>query len=201
MYVLEKEAADALLDWYRKNKRSFPWRDTGDPFDVWVSEIMLQQTRTEAVIGYFGRFKSQIKNIRDLSLIDEDELLRLWEGLGYYSRARSLKKCASTLMEQYDGKIPEDYETLLTLPGIGPYTAGAILSIGYGRPYAAVDGNVVRVLSRYFALKEDIRSDKVRKALEGCIKEFYEKQEICDPSYIRDLSQAFMDLGAMICIP
>ena len=201
MYVLEKEEADALLGWYRKNKRSFPWRDTGDPFDVWVSEIMLQQTRTEAVIGYFERFKKQIKDIEALSMIEEGQLLRLWEGLGYYSRARSLRKCALTLTERYGGKIPEDYEALLKLPGIGPYTAGAIMSIGFGRPYAAVDGNVLRVLSRYFALWEDIRLDSVRKSLEGCITDFYEREKIQDPSYIKDLSQAFMDLGAMICIP
>ncbi|MBQ5443799.1 MAG: A/G-specific adenine glycosylase, partial [Erysipelotrichaceae bacterium] len=138
---MHHEDMKKLLKWYRANKRSFPWRDTGDPFDVWISEIMLQQTRTQAVIGYFERFRNEIKDIKALSLIEDDRLMRLWEGLGYYSRARNLKRCAQVLMERYEGRLPEDREALLSLPGIGPYTAGAILSIGYGRPYPAVDGN------------------------------------------------------------
>ena len=148
MFILHHEDMKKLLEWYRASKRSFPWRDTGDPFDVWISEIMLQQTRTQAVIGYFERFRSEIKDIEALSLIEDDRLMRLWEGLGYYSRARNLKRCAQVLMERYEGRLPEEQEALLSLPGIGPYTAGAILSIGFGRPYPAVDGNVLRVLAQ-----------------------------------------------------
>lgn len=192
---------EALLKWYRKHKRSFPWRDSGNPFDVWISEIMLQQTRSEAVIPYFNRFRQQIPDIRTLSEIDEDALLRLWEGLGYYSRARNLRKCARILMREHHGQLPADQKTLLSLPGIGPYTSGAILSIGFGLPYPAVDGNVLRVLSRYFAITEDIRSIKVRKSLEESISAYYAGQKITDSSHIRDLSQAFMDLGAGICSP
>ncbi len=201
MFILHHEDMKKLLKWYRASKRSFPWRDTGDPFDVWISEIMLQQTRTQAVIAYFERFRNEIKDIEALSLIEDDRLMRLWEGLGYYSRARNLKRCAQVLMERYEGRLPEDQEALLSLPGIGPYTAGAILSIGFGRPYPAVDGNVLRVLARYFAIKEDIRSDKVRKLMEETIASCYRDNKITDKQEIRDLTQAFMDLGAVVCIP
>ena len=192
---------DDLLAWYRLNRRSFPWRDTNDPFDVWISEIMLQQTRTEAVISYFERFKKEIPDIETLARIKEDDLLRLWEGLGYYSRARNLKRCAVKIVEEHDGKIPEDHDLLLKLPGIGPYTAGAIMAIAYGKPFAAVDGNVLRVLARYFAIREDIRSDAVRKQLSEIIEQAYAKEKVDDPKFISDLTQAFMDLGATVCIP
>ena len=190
-----------LLAWYRLNRRSFPWRDTGDPFDVWISEIMLQQTRTEAVIPYFERFKKEIPDIKTLARIEDEKLLRLWEGLGYYSRARNLKKCAVKIMEEHDGKIPADHELLLKLPGIGPYTAGAIMAIGFGKPYAAIDGNVLRVFARYFGIEEDIRSDEVRKKLTEIIEDAYANERIDDPEFISDLTQAFMDLGATVCIP
>ena len=201
MYEAHHEDMKKLLKWYRANKRSFPWRDTDDPYDVWISEIMLQQTRTEAVREYFIRFKKEIKDIQTLSQIEDDWLMRLWEGLGYYSRARNLKKCAQVLTEKYEGRLPEDYDSLLSLPGIGPYTAGAIMAIGFGKPYPAVDGNVLRVLARYFAIEEDIRSDKVRRLMEEAIASYYRDHGISDKKDIRDLSQAFMDLGAVICIP
>ena len=201
MAELSSDDMRNLVTWYRIHKRSFPWRDRQDPYDVWLSEIMLQQTRTEAVISYFQRFKKEICDIRTLSTVDDDRLLRLWEGLGYYSRARNLKKTAIILMKEYDGKIPCDYDALLKLPGIGPYTAGAIMSIGFGKPYPAIDGNVLRVLSRYFAIREDIRKESVRKDMEGMIRSFYLDNEIYDEAFIKDLSQAFMDLGAMVCIP
>ena len=201
MYEAHHEDMKKLLKWYRVNKRSFPWRDTDDPYDVWISEIMLQQTRTEAVREYFIRFKKEIKDIQTLSQIEDDRLMRLWEGLGYYSRARNLKKCAQVLAEKYEGRLPEDYDSLLSLPGIGPYTAGAIMAIGFGKPYPAVDGNVLRVLARYFAIEEDIRSDKVRRLMEEAIASYYRDHGISDKKDIRDLSQAFMDLGSVICIP
>ena len=200
MYELEAADIESLVSWYRKNKRSFPWRDTKDPYHVWISEIMLQQTRTEAVISYFERFLKQVPDIKSLSLIEDDDLNRLWEGLGYYSRARNLKKCAIKLMEEHNGKLPEDYEALLKLPGIGPYTAGAIMAIGFGRPYPAIDGNVLRVLARYFAIEDDIRQDATKNVITKSVEDYYRKTEP-DQAFVKDLSQAFMDLGATVCIP
>jgi len=200
MYVLSDKDVKKLVGWYRKHKRSFPWRDSEDPYDVWISEIMLQQTRTEAVIPYFERFKKEVPDIQSLAAMDEDKLFRLWEGLGYYSRARNLKRCATVLVEQYDGKLVADYDALLKLPGIGPYTAGAIMSIGFDQGYAAIDGNVLRVLARFFGIREDIRKDSVRKDLEETIVTYYKGQKRTK-GLARDLSQAFMDLGATICIP
>ena len=200
MYVLSDKDVKKLVGWYRKHKRSFPWRDSEDPYDVWISEIMLQQTRTEAVIPYFERFKKEVPDIQSLAAMDEDKLFRLWEGLGYYSRARNLKRCATVLVEQYDGKLIADYDSLLKLPGIGPYTAGAIMSIGFDQGYAAIDGNVLRVLARFFGIREDIRRDAVRKDLEETIVTYYKGQKRTK-GLARDLSQAFMDLGATICIP
>ena len=199
--TLDREKVDALVSWYRMNKRILPFRDTGDPFDVWISEIMLQQTRIDAVISYFLRFKEQIPDVETLADIEEEKLLRLWEGLGYYSRPRNLKKCAQILQEKHQGKITENYDELLSLPGIGPYTAGAILAIGFGKPYPAIDGNVLRILARYFGIREDIRLDQVRKELESIVSSFYKQEKITDQSYIRDLTQAFMELGALVCIP
>ena len=201
MYKIADEDIVKLLAWYRKKGRHFPWRNTGNPYDVWISEIMLQQTRTEAVISYFLRFKEEFPDVKALANADEERLMRLWEGLGYYSRARNLKKCAARLMEEYEGKIPEDYKTLLSLPGIGPYTAGAILSIAYGRPYPAVDGNVLRVFSRYLGIKEDIRLDPVRKKMEEVILAFYEDHKDFSKEDVSAFCQALMDLGAMICLP
>ncbi len=201
MYTLKEKTMNDIVAWYRLNKRSFPWRDTGNPFDVWISEIMLQQTRTEAVISYFGRFKQEVADVQSLANIEEEKLMRLWEGLGYYSRARNLKKCAIKIVEEYDGKIPQDHDALLKLPGIGPYTAGAIMAIGFGEPYAAVDGNVLRVLARFFAIREDIRSLEVRKQLTGVIEKAYAENSTNDKRFISDLTQAFMDLGATVCIP
>ena len=201
MKELKKEESDRLVAWYRLNRRILPFRDTKDPYDVWISEIMLQQTRIEAVVSYFLRFKKELPDVDALAEIDEDRLLRLWEGLGYYSRARNLKKCAQILKEEHGSRIPEDHETLLKLPGIGPYTAGAIMAIGFGRPYPAVDGNVLRVLARDLGITEDIRSDTVRKQLETLVSSFYEKEKIEDKQYISDLTQALMELGALVCIP
>ncbi len=197
---LNHEDVKRLVGWYRLNKRDLPWRDTGDLYDVWLSEIMLQQTRVEAVKDYFIRFKAAVPDILSLSKIDEDALLRLWEGLGYYSRARNLKKCAAELAGKHDGIFPKDENELLKLPGIGPYTAGAILSIGYGIPHAAVDGNVMRVMARYLGIREDIRSQKVKEEVSSLIEGYY-REHPCDPSFVKDLSQAFMELGAIVCLP
>ncbi|MBR4471153.1 MAG: A/G-specific adenine glycosylase [Erysipelotrichaceae bacterium] len=200
MYEFSKADADHLLEWYRKNKRDLPWRDTGDLYDVWLSEIMLQQTRVEAVKDHFIRFKKVLPDIGSLANVDDDDLMRLWEGLGYYSRARYLKQCAIRLIEEYDGVFPMDQRKLLKLPGIGPYTAGAILAIGYGFPYAAVDGNVLRVMTRCFGIRDDIRASYVSDQITGLINDFYHKNPV-DRQYVRDLTQALMELGAMVCVP
>ena len=137
-----------LLSWYRENKRALPWRENPTPYRVWVSEIMLQQTRVEAVKEYYLRFMQTLPTVWNLAECEEEKLLKLWEGLGYYSRVRNLKKAAGQIMEQHHGTFPEDYEQVLSLPGIGEYTAGAICSIAFDQPRAAVDGNVLRVITR-----------------------------------------------------
>ena len=158
--------APLLLDWYDGHARILPWRENPTPYRVWVSEIMLQQTRVEAVKPYFERFIRELPAIEALAAVPEDRLLKLWEGLGYYSRARNLKKAAQVVMEQYGGKIPGDFSLLLKLPGIGSYTAGAIASIAFGIPVPAVDGNVLRVISRLLADREDIRKPSAKAEIE-----------------------------------
>ena len=198
-YSLKIKDAKEIAEWYQKNKRQLPWRDTNNPYDVWLSEIMLQQTRIEAVKPKFLLFKQTLPTIQDLANCEDDALMRLWEGLGYYSRARNLKKCAITLVEHYNAQLPEEYKALLKLPGIGPYTAGAISSIAYGLPAAAVDGNVMRVLARYFEITEDIRNETLKKKIEQTILECFQKDST--PSFVSNLNQGIMELGETICVP
>lgn len=184
-----------LLPWYEKNARDLPWRHTKEPYRVWVSEIMLQQTRVEAVKPYFERFMEALPGIPELAQAPEDKLLKLWEGLGYYNRARNLQKAAQAIMAKYGGRMPDSREELLKLPGIGSYTAGAVASIAYGRAVPAVDGNVLRVISRYRADGRDMLNDKVRKSVEEDLKAVMPKDR---PG---DFNQALMELGAVVCIP
>ena len=201
-YKLSYTQAKSLVTWYIKNKRLLPWRDTNNPYDVWLSEIMLQQTRVEVVIPYFLRFKETLPTIQDLATCEEETLLKLWESLGYYSRVRNLKKAAQILMEKYDGKLPKEETLLKELPGIGPYTAGAISAIAFGKPIPAVDGNVLRVLTRYFGIKEDIRLNSTRKKLEDILISFYQNNDKkIDEAFVSNLTQGFMELGALNCIP
>ena len=195
--MISDAQAEQLCAWYEKNKRSLPWRDTGNPYDVWLSEIMLQQTRIEAVKRYFERFQNELPSIADVASCDDDRLMRLWEGLGYYSRARNLKKCAAVLMSEYDGSFPADEAKLKKLPGIGPYTAGAIGSICFDLALPAVDGNVMRVLSRVLAIREDIRNSETKKTIEEIVRTVLEKG-IVRPSVF---NQALMELGEVICVP
>ena len=188
-----------LIQWYDQNKRSMPWRDTGNPYDVWLSEIMLQQTRIEAVRPKYLAFKKEFPDIASLANCDDDRLMRLWEGLGYYSRARNLKKCAMYLMEYYDGKLPDDFELLKKLPGIGPYTAGAIASIAYNLPAPAIDGNVLRVLARYYGITDDIRLPKVKEMIGDKLNDFYSSKHP-DSSY-SSFNQGIMELGETVCVP
>lgn len=186
---------EPLCLWYEKEKRSMPWRDDATPYHVWLSEIMLQQTRIEAAKAYYDRFTKCLPDIPSLAAVSEEELLKLWEGLGYYNRARNLKKAASLLVERYDGRLPADYDLLLSLPGIGRYTAGAIASIAYGLAEPAVDGNVLRVTMRYLNCDEDIMKMSVRTKMEKQLRAIMPKD--CPGEF----NQALMELGEVICIP
>lgn len=184
-----------LLDWYYENKRDLPWRKSQDPYKVWVSEIMLQQTKVDTVIPYFHRFMEKYPTVYDLAEAEEQDVLKTWEGLGYYSRARNLQTAVREVVEKYDGKVPNSKEELGSLKGVGPYTKGAILSIAYNQPEPAVDGNVMRVFSRLLTIDDDIALAKTRKKMETIVKEVISKE---DPS---SFNQAIMDLGATICTP
>lgn len=183
-----------ILDWYDKHQRILPWRSTPTPYRVWISEIMLQQTRVETVIPYFERFMKAIPNIRHLSEVDDDVLNKLWEGLGYYSRARNLKKAAIQVMNEFGGYLPKTEKELLSLSGIGPYTSGAILSIAFNEPYTAVDGNVLRVFSRYYGIRENIKSEKIKKEIKVKVEKLL-------PNRVGDFNQALMEIGATVCLP
>ncbi|SHO52602.1 A/G-specific DNA-adenine glycosylase [Anaerocolumna xylanovorans DSM 12503] len=184
-----------LLDWYGQNARILPWRENPKPYYVWISEIMLQQTRVEAVKAYFERFINALPDISSLADVEEEKLLKLWEGLGYYNRVRNLQKTARILVSEYDGKLPKDYTKLLTLPGIGSYTAGAIASIAFHIAEPAVDGNVLRVMMRVSGSFDDITEAKVKKSLEEDLRAVMPKDR---PG---DFNQAVMELGATVCIP
>ena len=188
-------AVKPLLCWYGENARDLPWRRQPSPYRVWVSEIMLQQTRVEAVKPYFTRFMEAYPEISDLARAEEEQLLKLWEGLGYYSRARNMKKAAQAAVEQYDGCLPADFEKLKKLPGIGPYTAGAIASIAYQIAVPAVDGNVLRVITRLLADAADIARPDVKKQVEQKLKKVI--PEDCPGEF----NQALMELGALVCVP
>lgn len=187
--------AEPLLAWYDAGRRILPWREEPTPYHVWLSEIMLQQTRVEAVKPYYDRFLQALPDVESLALVEEEQLLKLWEGLGYYNRARNLKKAAMKIVSEYGGSIPGKYEELLKLPGIGSYTAGAIASIAFGQAQPAVDGNVLRILSRLRADERDILDAKVKKSVEDDLA------GVMPANRPGDFNQALMELGAMICIP
>lgn len=184
-----------LLLWYHENRRVLPWREEPEPYRVWISEIMLQQTRVEAVKPYFARFMEALPDVRALAEAEEETLLKLWEGLGYYNRARNLKKAALVCVEEYGGKLPASYEALMKLPGIGSYTAGAIASIAFQIAEPAVDGNVLRVISRLLESREDIGKQSAKKQMEQEIREIIPRER---PG---DFNQALIELGALVCIP
>lgn len=188
-----------LQEWFGQNARVLPWRDHPSAYNVWVSEIMLQQTRVEAVKPYFARFTRELPDVKMLAECDEEKLLKLWEGLGYYNRVRNMKIAALQIMEEHGGVIPSDYNALLKLKGIGSYTAGAIASIAYGKPYPAVDGNVLRVLSRVTADDSDIAKQSVKKVMEDRLFDIMNDVQVdVNPSIF---NQALMELGATVCLP
>ncbi len=184
-----------LLDWYRQNRRDLPWRESRDPYRVLVSEIMLQQTRAETVKPYFHRFLATLPTVEALANADEPTLLKLWEGLGYYSRVRNLQKAARAVMEKHGGVIPADFEALLKLPGVGRYTAGAVASIAFDIPVPAVDGNVLRVLARLTGDDTDILSPAAKKTAETALA------PIVPADAAGDFTQSLIELGALICVP
>ncbi len=187
--------APLLLAWYDRHARVLPWRGIHDPYRTWVSETMLQQTRVETVIGYYERFLTRFPSVESLAAAPEDEVLKLWEGLGYYSRARYLHQGAKQVMTDFAGRIPHGVEELRTISGVGPYTAGAIASIAFQQPVPAVDGNVIRVVSRLRGIRENVGVPSVRRKLEG------EAAALVPLQRPGDFNQALMDLGATICTP
>jgi A/G-specific adenine glycosylase len=184
-----------LLKWYDANKRVLPWRDRNNAYYTWVSEIMLQQTRVEAVKPYFTRFVTELPDAAALAQCPGERLMKLWEGLGYYSRVRNMQEAALQIMQKHGGTLPASYEALLELKGIGSYTAGAIASIAYGIPVPAVDGNVLRVISRLTESRQDIMKPAVRRSMEQALK------EIIPTDRPGDFNQALMELGAVVCVP
>ncbi|MFT6209614.1 MAG: A/G-specific adenine glycosylase [Bacteroidia bacterium] len=184
-----------LLQWFEKVKRDLPWRETKNPYKIWISEIILQQTRVDQGLPYYDRFIAAFPEIQDLANANEDEVLKLWEGLGYYSRARNLHFTAKIVANELRGTFPNTYEGLLELKGVGPYTAAAIGSISFGLPVAAVDGNVYRVMSRYFGIMESIDETPTKKQITELANEVLEKE------HAGNHNEAVMELGATVCSP
>ncbi|WP_050616672.1 A/G-specific adenine glycosylase [Bacillus testis] len=191
---IEKFQQD-LIHWFETEQRILPWRENTDPYRIWVSEIMLQQTRVDTVIPYFNRFMEWFPTLESFADAEEDRILKAWEGLGYYSRVRNLQSAIREVKETYGGRVPDTHEEIIALKGVGPYTAGAILSIAYGKPEPAVDGNVMRVLSRILVIEEDIAKPKTRVIFEEAVRSLISHD---NPSYF---NQALMELGALICTP
>lgn len=192
-YVNNKQVKQ-LCQWYDKNARNLPWRENKDPYRIWVSEIMLQQTRVEAVKPYFARFMERFPTVEDLANGQEEELLKYWEGLGYYNRIRNMNKAALQVCNEYDGRMPVTYDALITLPGIGPYTAGAIASIAGEEKVPAVDGNVLRVITR-------LNGDCSNISEPSTVKKIREELFDCMPDAPGKFNQALMELGATVCLP
>lgn len=195
-FLIMKKFQIDLIEWYIQNHRPLEFRLKKDPYEIWISEIMAQQTRIEAMLPYFKRWIQQLPDIESVAKCDDEKLNKLWQGLGYYSRCKNIKKCAIECVEKYEGKLPCTKEELLKLPGIGPYTAGAIASIAYGQRVSAIDGNVIRVFSRLYNICEDVTKTNVKKKIEKLVDESLPSKE--EISYY---NQALMELGALICIP
>lgn len=190
-----QDFVNQLINWYHKYKRDLPWRKTSDPYSVWLSEIMLQQTRVAQGLPYYLKFIDAFPTVFDLAAASESAVLRLWQGLGYYSRARNLHACAKTVVNEYNGVFPNNYHDLLKLKGIGKYTAAAISSICFGEAQAVIDGNVYRVLSRVYGIEDDISSNSGAKTFELLAN------EIIDHKNPSDYNQAIMEFGALQCVP
>ncbi len=190
---IQRRFQKKLLSWYDKRARPLPWRETRDPYRIWVSEVMLQQTQVKTVELYYGRFVGRFPSVEDLAQAAPDDVMKSWEGLGYYGRARHLHRAAREVVERFNGRVPDTLEALLSLSGIGRYTAGAILSIAFEKPEAVLDGNVIRVLSRMFHVTDDVRKTSTQKMLWSLSEGLLPKRRI------RDYNQALMELGALVC--
>ena len=184
-----------LLEWFRDNARKLPWRDDPTPYHVWLSEIMLQQTRVAAVLDYYKRFLEEAPDAAALAALPEERLMKLWQGLGYYSRARNLQKAAKTIVEEYAGEFPSDYAAVRALPGVGDYTAGAICSIAFGQAVPAVDGNVLRVYARIMGDDGDITTPRIKKKVTQRL------EKVIPVNAAGAFNQALMELGATVCLP
>ncbi|MDN4608387.1 A/G-specific adenine glycosylase [Sporosarcina highlanderae] len=195
LFERKSEFRSALITWYLREKRDLPWRRTDNPYYIWVSEVMLQQTRVDTVIPYYERFIEKFPSLADLAVAKEEDVLKMWEGLGYYSRVKNLQSGVREVVEKYGSEIPKNRKEISKLKGVGPYTAGAVLSIAFGVPEHAVDGNVMRVLSRLLLIEDDIAIPRNRKIFEEVVMELIDEK---DPS---SFNQALMELGATICTP
>jgi A/G-specific adenine glycosylase len=184
-----------LLKWYQFHKRQMPWRGEADPYKIWISEIMLQQTQVKQATPYFLNFISHFPTVFDLAAAEQQEVLKAWEGLGYYSRARNLHSAAKMVVDSFDGKLPESYDEIIKLKGIGPYTAAAVTSIAFNKANAVVDGNVIRVLTRYYGIENDIRSSKTRRQVQE------RADDLIDENQPGEFNQALMELGSQVCTP
>lgn len=193
--VLDSKFADTITEWFIVNKRDLPFRQDHDPYRVWISEIMLQQTRVVAVLDHYARFIEELPSVDTLADVPDDKLHKLWEGLGYYTRAKNLKKAAIVVRDEYGGEFPDRYDEIVKLPGIGPYTAGAIASICFDEPIPAVDGNVLRVVTRYLGLYDNIDSNKIIKKMTLLLQDIYTKKNA------QMLTEGLMELGALVCLP
>ncbi len=194
-YQYKKQFQQALVEWFQREKRDLPWRKTKDPYKIWVSEVMLQQTRVDTVIPYYNRFMEEFPTPQVLAEAPEEKLLKQWEGLGYYSRARNLQAGVREVVENYGGIVPDNRPEISKLKGIGPYTAGAVLSIAYNKAEHAVDGNVMRVLSRVLLIDADISLPKTKKIFEQAV------MELIDINHPSEFNQGLMELGALVCTP
>ncbi|MBE1555861.1 A/G-specific adenine glycosylase [Sporosarcina limicola] len=197
MHIIKqkREFRESLLSWYSREKRDLPWRRTSNPYYIWVSEVMLQQTRVDTVIPYYERFIDKFPTMEILADADENDLLKMWEGLGYYSRVRNLQAGVREVVSTYGGEVPTNRKDISTLKGVGPYTAGAVLSIAHGIPEHAVDGNVMRVISRLLVIEDDIALPRTKKIFEEVVMDLIDRE---DPS---SFNQGLMELGATICTP
>lgn len=191
----KKQFQQDLVQWFEKNQRILPWRNDKNPYKIWISEVMLQQTKVDTVIPYFERFIKAFPTVEDLANANEQEVLKLWEGLGYYSRARNLHSGAKQVVQEFKGTFPQNLKEISMIKGIGPYTAGAILSIAFGKAEPAVDGNVMRVYARLFSIWEDIAKPKTRKTFEQLV------YDTIDEKKTSSFNQGIMELGALICTP
>lgn len=187
--------SEKILQWYQNHKRDLPWRNTDDPYKIWISEVMLQQTRVDTVIPYYNRFLEKFPTVYDLAEADQQQVLKSWEGLGYYSRGRNLHHASKTVVDTFDGKLPSTWKEITSLKGIGPYTASAILSIAFQKKYAVVDGNVIRVLSRFYGIQDDIRKSSTKSQIQELA------DDLIPEDHPGDFNQALMELGATVCTP